>query len=143
MILSPIATVDNTFLSPNTGIRSALTKSEIAAPRFFINHSEEEFLSDYDYLTNPSSSIMMNYYGLNHTRIKSLDPYLIKGEFTYENGITIIREEIVDKPFRSFGQIYKLHYNLIQKLDEQGFSKIYDCNSVFGFSRNNTITQET
>lgn len=133
MITSPIANTDNHTFSPNTGIRFASTESEIRTAAFFVEKSVYNISSDYDYFTNPSSSIPVNYYNISYSRIKSIDTSLITGEFERNRDIIIIREKIVDKPFRLFGQPFKLNYDPKQSLNEQGFSKIYDCNSVTAF----------
>ena len=136
MITSPKANIDNHTFSPNTGIRPPSTEAELRAAAFFVEKSVYNISSDYDYFTNPSSSIPVNYYNMSYSRIKSLDTSLITGEFERNgNIIVVIREEIVDKPFRLFGQPFKLNYDPRQSLNEQGFSKIYDCNSVSGFMR--------
>jgi hypothetical protein len=133
MILSPNANFDNHIFSPNTGVRSALTEAEITAAAFFIEKSTDSISSDYDYFVNPSSSILINYYGLSYDRIRSLDISLLKDEFFENDKIIVIREEIVKRPFRLSGQVYKLNYDPIKSLDIKGFSKIYDSTKVKGF----------
>lgn len=133
MVMSPNANLDNHIFSPNTGVRSALTETEMTTAAFFVEKSIGNLSSDFDYFTNPSSSILINYYGLNYDRIKSLDASLLKGEFFKNGNILVIRNEIVKRPFRLFGQVYKLNYDPVKSLDIKGFSEIYDCTSVKGF----------
>jgi hypothetical protein len=134
MIISPTANLDNRIFSQNTGLRSALTKSEITAASFFAEKSAATLSSDFDYFTNPSSSILINYFNINSTRIKSLDQSILTRKFDRNYSIIVIREEIITQPFRIFGQTYKLDYNLKKSLEIQGFSVIYDSNSVSGYT---------
>ena len=127
MITSPMANVDNRTFSPNTDVRLAFTESEITSVAFFSEKSVKPLLLDSDY-----SGILTNYYSLNGERVRSLDTSLITGEFG-RGGTIVIREEIVGRPFNLFGQPFKLNYDPKQALENQGFSKIYDCSSVFGF----------
>lgn len=133
MIMSPTANIDNHSFSPNTGIRAAPTEAELITATFFVQNSAGNLSSDYDYFTQRSSSIPSNYYGMNYSRIKSLDECLHTGEFEHNRSIIVIREEIVNNPFRIYGQPFKLNYNPKQSLNEQYFSKIYECGSVSGF----------
>lgn len=132
MIMSPIANVDNPIFSSNTNARSAFIESEIITAAFFVEKSVENLSSDYDYFTNPSSSILINFFGLNNTKIKSLDVSFLTKNFTRINTI-VIRNEIINKPFRLFGQIFKLDYNPQKYLEEKGFSRILDSNSAKGY----------
>ena len=143
MVMSPTANLDNHTFSPNTGIRSALTESEITTAAFFVEKSIGTLSSDYDYFTNPSSSILINYYDLNYSKIKSLDTAFFTRKFDNMSSIIVIREQILNKPFRIFGQPFKLNYDPRKALDEQGFSRIYDCNSVFGFHLNKFTSRGT
>jgi len=49
------------------------------------------------------------------------------------DSVVVIREAIVRRPFRIFSSIYKLDYDLNEKLEELGFSRIYDSNSASGY----------
>ncbi|MBE3089350.1 MAG: hypothetical protein IMZ41_03610 [Actinobacteria bacterium] len=133
LILSPTANVNNRFLSPNTGIRNGYTEAEMTSTAFFVEKSVGNLSSDFDFFTNPSSSIPKNYFELKSDRIKSIDESLLTGDFTQIKSTIVIREEIVKEPFRLFGAIYKLNYDLKNSLEKQGFSLIYDCKSVFGY----------
>jgi hypothetical protein len=133
MILSPSANVNKQFFSSNTGVRYGFTEAEITATAFFVEKSVGNLSSDYDFFTNPSSSIPKNYFELESNRIKSIDEALLTGDFTQINSTIVIREEIVKEPFRLFGQTYKLNYDLKKSLEKQGFSRTYDCKSIFGY----------
>jgi hypothetical protein len=133
MIMSPNANFDNQLFSSNTGVRSAFTESEMTAAAFFVEKSNGDISSDYDFFTNPSSSVLINFYGLSYGRIKSLDDSILYEDFSKDGIIKVIRKEIVDKPFRLFGLVYRLDYDPFKSLDIKGFSSIYDCDSVKGF----------
>jgi hypothetical protein len=122
--------VDNHFLSPNTGVRHGKFESEVITAAFVSEKATSNIYSDYDYFTNPSSSIPGNYFGISYSRIKSLDEHLINGEFNDINGIVVIREEIATKPFRLLGTIFKLNYDIYEILDAHSFSKVYMSNSA-------------
>ena len=130
--MSPTANIDNPIFSPNTGVRYAITSSEIQTAAFFAENSEGNISSDYDFFTNPSSSIPMNYYNVEENSILSLDNSLYTGNFDH-NGFIIIRDQIVNNPFRLLGQRYKINYDPKENLYDQDFSKIYDSNSASGF----------
>ena len=127
LIMSSKANLDNHMFSPNTGVRLALTESEIKGAAFFSEKSIKPLLLDHDY-----SLIITNYYSLKDKRVKSLDTSLLTEDFS-SGGTILIREEIINRPFRLFRQPFKLNYDLTQALETQGFSRIYDSNSVFGF----------
>jgi hypothetical protein len=133
MVTSPQSNIDNQIFSPNTGIRSASTESEIRAAGFFVDKSISNISSDYSYFTNPSSSIPVNYYYFNPNKIKSIENALLTGKFHINNSVIAVREEIIGNPLRLFGQPYKLNYDPREILGGQGFSKIYDSKSVSGF----------
>lgn len=134
MIMSPVANLDNHTFSPNTGIRLALTESEITTAAFFVEKSADTTISsDDDYFTSQSSSILLNYYNVNHSKIIPLENSLLTRKFDDAGSIIVIREEIVNKPFRLSGQPFKLNYDPKQVLEEQDYSRIYDCTSVSGF----------
>jgi hypothetical protein len=133
MIISQASMVDSPTFSPGNRIRNGLFESEITAASFFSKKTISNIYSDFFYSTNPSSSVLGNYYNVNYSRIKSLDGYLEKGDFKNINGTIIIRDEISKKPFDSLGIIIKLPYNIYNILYNQGFSKIYSCESVNGY----------
>lgn len=135
LITNPSVNMDNHFFSPNTGIRLTFTESEINAASFFVEKSMTNLSSDFDFFTNPSSSVPINYYFLNGSRIIPLDSSLLNKKFDLDRSVIVLRQEILNRPFRLFGLPYKLTYNPKQVLFNQNFSTIYDCNSVYGFYR--------
>ena len=52
----------------------------------------------------------------------------------------MIRDATVGRPFKLFSNIYRLDYDLNVKLDELGFSRIYDSNAGSGVA---SIANET
>jgi hypothetical protein len=68
-------------------------------------------------------------------RIVSICDQIYTQDFTScQNMFVLIREEIIVNPFKILGYSpFRLNYDPKQTLDEQGFSKVYDCGSVGGF----------
>lgn len=133
MIMSSSANIDNHLFSQNTGVRFAFTDSEMSAALFFVQNSVGKISSDFDYSVNPSSSIFVNYYNMSYDRIISLDNPLYSGNFTHDGSIKIIRKEIVNRPFRLAGGLYRLHYNPNIVLLSSGFNRIYDSSTVIAY----------
>lgn len=121
MISSSWANMDNHFLYPNTGYRSALTQSEVQAVQTVFRMWNGTMGVDKYY--NNVKSI-----GYNTTDISN---QLTDKDFT--SSLVLIRDEIINKPFEISRAVYKLDYNPKQTLDDQEYSKIYDCGSVSGF----------
>ncbi len=132
-IVSPISNIDNSFFSPNTGVRFAYTKSEMIAASFFAQNSIGKISSDFDYSTNPSSSIFANYYNVSYDRLLSLDDSLYNGSFEHDGSIKIIRREIVNSPFRLAKGLYRLHYDPNIVLLNSGFNRIYDSSTITAY----------
>lgn len=133
MLFSSTANIDNHLFAPTTGVRMALTESELASASFFADRSVGTLGSDYDFFTNPSSSIMVNYYDMNFTRVKSIDKQLLSASFKGAPDLIVIRHAIVRTPFRLFGQPYFIEYDPCVAIEEQGYSRIYDSDTVVGF----------
>jgi hypothetical protein len=132
MIVSPTANVDNPVIFPNSDVRLALTESEITAGTFFVENSVKYLSSDYNYFTNPSG-FLTNNFGLNGSKIKSLDTAFLTKNFSLGNTVIVIRQDIVNKPFVLYGQVYQLNYNPQTYLEEKYFSRVYDSISVVGY----------
>ena len=136
LILSPAANIDNHFFTPNTGIRSEFTESEIIGASFFARNSIDTISSDYYYIRNPSNlSIYANKYYVGHHGIFSLSDSLYSGNFKRDGSIKIIRREIVDRPFLLSGSwgIYRLDYDPNIVLTNSGFNKIYDSYAITAY----------
>lgn len=131
MITSSIACTDNHTFSPNSGVRYAFTASEMAAASFF-SQQNVSISSDFDYAVNPSSSLFANYYNLKYSKIDSIDIDLYNHSYPRTGSIVIIRNQIVENPFRLQSGIYKLNYDPNMILSKS-FDKIYDSNSVTAY----------
>ena len=125
MIMSPDANIDNAVFSPNTGVRLAMTESELTAASFFIEKSIDTLSVDSDY-----SNVFINYFNLSDKKLELLDFYLLKGEFNLSRRIIILRYLTIEKPFRLFGQPFKLNYNPKLVIENEGYSSIYDSKSI-------------
>ena len=53
--------------------------------------------------------------------------------FIQDGSIKIIRREIVDRPFRLAGGIYRLSYDPNTLLSARGFNRIYDNSAVIAY----------
>lgn len=129
MITNTSAEMDNPILAPDLNVRYAFTGSEFSAAQFFSNNSISQISSDYDYATNPSSSVFINYYKFNIDMIYPMDKNLTTGKFSKDGKIKIIRDQIINNPFRLTSGIYRLNYDPNILLSQE-FDKIYDSNSV-------------
>ena len=126
MIMSPPANVDNHVFSPNTGIRYAYTESEMDAASFFAQNSVETISTDWDYC-----DVLSCYY--HCSRVRPLCNSLYKQNFLHDGAIKVLRKEIVNRPFRISGGLYRLDYDPNTALSNNGFNRIYDCSTVTGY----------
>ena len=130
MIVSPQANLDNQHFSPNSSVRFGFKVSEIEAAGFVAQNYDGLISSDFDFGTNPSSSIFLNYYAISKDRIVSMDNSLLKGEFHRDGVLKVVREEICTHPFRVFGGVYKLTYNPNDLMYSAMFDRVFDSQSV-------------
>ncbi|GAH85822.1 unnamed protein product, partial [marine sediment metagenome] len=64
----------------------------------------------------------------------NIDDLLADGDFTNLHSVMIlVREEILKYPFMTEKGNLKLEYDLPTRLDDQNFSRIYDCGSTSGY----------
>ena len=131
MITSTLANMDNHIFSPNLGVTYGFKDSEMDAASFF-SQQNVSISSDFDYAYNPSSSIFVNYYNLPLYKVKPFDQELYNGKFYKNDSIIIIRQQIVNNPFRLEAGIYKLNYDPNTVLS-QNFDKIYDSKTVTAY----------
>lgn len=125
MITSPAANVDNLSFSPNSHMRYSLTEAEIESIKTVTEKWDgpiktDGFLAGSQVYQYPQVSAFCQ-------QIYSED-YL-----SMRNGIVMIREAIVGRPFKIFSSIYKLDYDLSDRLDGVGFSRIYNSKAVSGY----------
>ena len=120
MVMSPVANYDNDTFSGQMAARYALTKSELQAMDTIPLIWQGTVATDSLYLT-PTP----------HTRYR-ITQQILTGNFTdCKDAMVLIREEAIKHP--RWCEVYRLKYNPYQALEEQGFSKVYDCGSVSAF----------
>ena len=126
MIMSPPANVDNHIFSPNTGVRYALTESEMQAIKTTSEICNGTLGADRYYSSNS-----MWWMGYN---TKPIDDCLYKKDFEKCRGMLIlVRSEIINKPFKLFQSAYRLDYDPRTLLEENGYSKLYGNGQVSGY----------
>ena len=125
MIMSPPANADNTSFSPNSHMRYSLTESELKSITTLVDKWDGPIKSDVYFAGYPTiqypqvSAFCENIYSRDYLSLRDY--------------VTFIRKDTVGKPFKLFSSIYKLEYDLNVRLDELGFSRIYDSNSGSGY----------
>ncbi len=127
LIMSPQANIDNRTFSTNSGIRYALTDSELQAGNTISTIYNETIGIDWYYGH-------LFRYQLDSKYI-SIDNSLDTGDFRMLSDIMIIiREETMNHPlFRPYQSPLNINYNPFLTLEEQNFSRIYNCGSVSGY----------
>jgi len=129
MIMSLPANVDNHIFSPNTGVRYALTESEMQAVTTASEIWNGTLGADRYYSYYSSNSL--RWIGYN---IAPIDECLYKKDFEKCRGMLIlIRSEIINKPFKLFQSVYRLDYDPRTLLEENGYSKLYGNGQVSGY----------
>jgi len=125
MIMSPTANVDNPFCSPNSHMRYSLTEAELESLKTVTDKwngpiKTDEYFAGTQKFQNPQvSAFCQEIYSEDYLSLKE--------------SIVVIREAVVGRPFKIFSSIYKLDYDLNEKLDGLRFSRIYDSNAVSGY----------
>ena len=125
MIASPTANVDNLSFSPNSLMRYSLTEAELESLKTVTEKWDGPVRTDVYFAGSQSlqypllSSFCQNIYSEDYLSLR--------------DDIVMVREAIVGAPFKIFSSIYKLDYDMNGKLEEQGFSRIYDSNSGSGY----------
>ncbi len=125
MILNPDANIDNNYFTPNTGMRYALSESEISSIEMVSKLWHMGIFSD-EFITGD-----LKWEGYD---IKPFCNEIYKRNLSeLKDGFVLIRSDIIGKQFKVFSTIIRLNYNIIYELDNLTFSKVYDCKSVSGF----------
>lgn len=132
-IISPSGSMDNRELFPNTGVRYAFVESELTGASFLAGVTDGPISSDFDYATDVSSSVFLNYYGVDPFRLVSLDHELLNRSFKPDGSMKVIRAEIAEGPIRVFALPYHLGYDPEAVLAPSNFSKVYDNQGVSAF----------
>ena len=129
MIMSSTANLDNRTFSSNTGVKAALTDSEIqaglACQQLFDMPIRSDLYFEFTLLYSNVSIIPM-------------DEQLFSGKFSPSNeSVIIIRNEIENNPFYIFGSLaWRMNYNLESAINDGRFAKIYDCGTANGYIGN-------
>lgn len=123
MIVSPQANADNRFLSPSTSGRVAPFQSELQAIKTIDSISNNPLKVDnmYSRGISPKYGFSVINDDIFHENFQNLDGYFV-----------LIRKEMLGNAFLAYSSFCSLDYNILQKLDNHRFSKIYDCDTVYG-----------
>ena len=126
MTLSPQSNMDNRTFSPNVVVRYAFTESELQAAETISAMWEGEIGSDWHYAIPFKFQL--------DAEFKSIDGPLVTADFaSCEDFVIMIREEVIQHPFKCLSTACKLKYDPRQVLESERFFTIYDSGSVFAF----------
>lgn len=129
MIMSPMANLENPILTPNTAIRYGLIESELVGYNMANNVSNRSIITD----ELPAQNLMNKRYN-----IYPFDIAFFEKNFSYyKDNLIIIREEIINNPFKFYDIHIKLDYNPTLLLDQNNYSKIYNSSTLKGYIKNN------
>jgi hypothetical protein len=121
-LTSPTANIDHPIWSTKTTVRYALKESEMTAIQSVKDiYNRKMGVDDY----------VINYYN-SPAYLDHITNNLLSKNFGRFDGIIVIRNEIIEKPFMLPG-IYKLDYDLGEILQDEGISLVYDCGTVNAF----------
>lgn len=122
MIINPTSSgVDNYIFTPHISARASLTTSELQTIKWASNFGDGDIITD-KYLAQ-SQSFTYN--------TKSFDDEVYnKKLYNLKGNLILIREDIINKPFRMYNSIVTLDYNLRTTYIEKGFNQVYDCGSA-------------
>jgi len=125
MIMSPPANVDNLSFSPNSHMRYAPTEAELDSIKTLVGKWDGPIKTD-GYFAGSQAH--------QHPQVSSFCQQIYTEDFvSMGDSLILIRKAIIGRPFKIFDSINKLDYDLNVKLDELGFSRIYDSKSVRGY----------
>lgn len=126
LIVNPKGSMDNNSLSPNSDVRYTMTLSEMQSLITIHNLYNGSIGGDGYY-----NDTVMKWTGIGGT---SIDSGLLIKDFTdYSGSVILVRNEIVENPFKLLQSIYKLDYDPDNVLENQGFSKIYSSTGSNGY----------
>jgi len=132
MILSPEVDMDNPVLLKNSTIRYALTGSELRAMEVAPIVWSKKIGTDTYYFKCMSS--------LSYSTEDISEQIYSRNYSVCQDMYVLIRREIVTHPFRFGAYTYKLQYDPENTLDDQIFSKVYDCFSVNGYVKSGNVS---
>ncbi len=80
-----------------------------------------------------SSSVFINYHGVDVGRIESLDQKLLEHNFTRDGSMIVIRSEIAQEPIRVFALPYRLDYDPRTELSGSDWDQVYNSGSITAY----------
>ena len=127
LIMNPVANMDNRIFTQKSRVRYAFTDSELKAGNTISKIYNERIGTDYLYT-------LLFRYQLD-TKIIRIGNSLETGDFRSLQEIMIImREETMNYPIsRKHQGTLTINYDPFLALEEQNFSRIYNCGSVSGY----------
>jgi hypothetical protein len=128
-VSSSLVNSDTPILSSNRTFRKSFIQSEIISLNTIANlYPQITILTD-----QHSLAYLANIKGIT---IREFTDQLSTQDFTQsKNDMLLIREYIVNNVFYSRGVLWKLNFDLLGSITQQGFSAIYDSGSVKLFYR--------
>lgn len=127
MIMSPQANVDNHLFSGNTIMTYSLKDSELASMRT---------VSTYDTSIIKSDVYFSDSLDKRGVRTVAFDDNIYSGDLAgLGNDTVLVRKETVNRPFQIFSNLFRLDYDLGNRLASIAFSRIYDDGTVQGYRR--------
>jgi len=133
MIMSTPANIDNHIFSSISGSTDAYTHSELVASEFFAKNTMGVISSDYNYCTNPSSSVFIYVYGINQERLHNLDRSLIFGEFDRDGSVKVVRSKWLQEPLIRGGLSLHVRSDVNEYVSNLGFNRIYENPTMSGY----------
>lgn len=125
MIISPPANIDNLSFFPNCHMRYAPTEAELQSMTTIMDKWDGPIKTD-EYFAGTQK--------FEHSQVSAFSQQLYIGNYPgLKDHLVVTRKDTICKPFWFLGGIYTLDYNLNEKLETQGFSKIYDSGSGSGY----------
>jgi hypothetical protein len=133
-IISPIANIDNPVLARTTTVRYAFETSELQAGTTISSLWGSDVSTDpYYYVPEYFSTDKAGTQALTDNFLTDTDGDGVPdGDFSDLQGPVVIRAEVVTGAFHLPG-VYKLPYNPLEVIKVQGFSQIYDSDTVGAF----------
>lgn len=124
LILTPSSSCDNHIFNPNTTYRYSLMTSEHQAIQTVMQIWDGSVDVDTLYQSEQPAN----------SRILIYDKHLLDKNFTStQQDLLLSRQDIKHKTFLIFTIISILDYDLDHLLEQQNYSKMYDCGTVTGF----------
>jgi len=126
LIINPVANIDNNLFYPNSGIRYALTDSELCA------------LGTISEIYNASIGVdwySRLYYEFQVNReFVRIDESVYTGDFSdLKNVLFLVREVTLNQQYPTRWGLIRIEYDIYSVLEEQDFSRIYNCGSTSGY----------